>query len=91
MAQHTMSSDQRYRCKVSLDGIESWAGNARVQQEFEALGFKDVVVQGGGSVRVAEGTWTGANIAVEIPAQISDIEEINDPNEEDDKDSDEEE
>lgn len=76
MSQYMMSAGQRYRCKITLGGFESWASNERVQQELETIGFTDVVVTGEGAVRAAEGTWSGADIAVEVPAQISNIEEI---------------
>ena len=86
MAKYSVKNGHRYRCKVTLSGVETWASNSTVAQRFADLGFIGVQVTGGGYERVAEGTWGGANIDVETPEQLSDIKEIEaeDADEEDD-------
>jgi len=77
MAEYTVERGQRYRAKIVLGGLESWADNETVADKFREAGFVDVVVTGEDYERVAEGTWNGDNGATsDIPSQVTDIEAI---------------
>lgn len=75
MSQYTVTKGQRYRAKIELGALESYADNETVADKFREAGFVDVVVTGQDYDRVAEGTWDGDDGAsAEIPEQVTNIE-----------------
>ena len=78
MAHYAVIKGQRYRAKIMLSGIETWAGNETIAEKFTEAGFQDVVVTGEDGDRTAEGTWNGEDGAsAEIPEQVAHIEAVN--------------
>jgi hypothetical protein len=75
----SIKNGTRYKAKVTLTYMESFASNATIAEKFKEAGFEDVTVVGKDYERLAEGTWTGADVADAsdiIPSQVSDIEEV---------------
>lgn len=79
MAQYTVRHGQRYRCTISLGGLQSYASNATIADKLTEAGFKDVVVTGAGYDRSADGTWAGDTVSAEIPDQITAVTMIENP------------
>lgn len=77
MGQYTVANGTRYRAKIMLSGIETWAANETIADKFREAGFTDVVVTGEDGDRVAEGTWGGEDgAAAEIPEQVVEVETV---------------
>ncbi|GHM98804.1 hypothetical protein WSM22_02940 [Cytophagales bacterium WSM2-2] len=76
----TLIQNQYYQATILLSGLKVAASNARVKEEFEKIGFKDVTVTGSARVREAKGCWIGQTQATEIPSpngvKITDVKKI---------------
>jgi len=72
----TLAQGKRYRATLTLSWLESFAGNDMVAGEFAKAGFTDVVVQGSGESRTAEGVWSGETMMVSLPGQVTDVVEV---------------
>jgi hypothetical protein len=76
MATFKLSKGQRYRATLMLGWLEQMAGNERIAAEFSKAGFEDVVVEGSGDSRVAEGVWRGESMMVALPEQVAEVVEL---------------
>lgn len=76
MAEFTFGQGKRYRATLTLGWIEQIASNDMIAAEFAKAGFGEVVVQGEGETRLAQGTWTGASREVDLPGQVVDVVEV---------------
>ena len=73
MPRYTVEQGKRYRAKVSLGLLQSVASNEMVAEKFREAGFTDVIVQGSGRTRVAQGLWPHKDASAEIPDEVTDI------------------
>ena len=65
-----------YRADLSLGMLEGLASNEMIADKFRLLGFVDVDVTGSGRSREATGTWPLASRSVDMPSQVSSVEEL---------------
>lgn len=56
-----------------LSGLEVFASNNQVADKLTELGFKGVVVTGGGAKRDAVGVWSKASMNVPLPEQVRSV------------------
>jgi len=76
---------RRYAGRIELEGFDRFASRGLLREKFTQAGFSDVRVSDntdapaeipsslradGTGVRYATGTWTGADLAVELPDQV---------------------
>lgn len=76
MAEFTLSSGKRYRATLTLGWLEQITGNDRIAAELAKAGFSNVVVEGDGETRVAQGVWTRESQAVALPEQVAELVEV---------------
>ena len=69
----TVHQGKRYRATIVLGWVERWATNAAIAAKLRSAGFMDVMVEGSGGLRTAEGRWTLPDATAELPAQIRDV------------------
>lgn len=75
MAEFKLDQGKRYRASLTLGWLESFAGNDMVAAEFAKAGFTEVVVEGSGESRTAEGVWCRETMEVKLPEQVSEVVE----------------
>lgn len=72
-----LKQNQRYQATVQLSGIELFASNTDIVNEFMKAGFSEVVVTGSGRQRQAVGRWPKDSISnAPIPKQVTNIKEV---------------
>lgn len=76
MPRYTVRRGCRYRAEIALGLLESFAGNDLIADRLRAAGFVDVIVEGSGAKRYAEGKWPAEDAAAELPQQITAVTEI---------------
>lgn len=76
MAEFTVRQGKRYRATITLNWMESWAGNETIAEKLRAVGFAEVSVSGSGYSRVAEATWPGPDTTADMPAQLAEVKEL---------------
>jgi hypothetical protein len=76
MGVFTVRLGRRYRATISLGLVESFASNEMVADRLSAAGFAEISVHGSGRTRYAEARWPKDDATAEMPAQISDVTEI---------------
>ena len=76
MPEFTLGQGRRYRATLTLGWLEQIAGNDRIAAELAKAGFGDVVVQGDGETRVAQGVWTRESQEVALPEQVAELVEV---------------
>ena len=70
------SSRQALPGDVGARPVQQFAGNDVVASRLEQVGFKDVVVTGGGATRQAEGRWTGPDTTAHLDPHITSVVEL---------------
>jgi hypothetical protein len=73
MPTFTVHQGKRYRATIVLGWMERWATNAAIAAKLRSAGFMDVMVEGSGGLRTAEGLWAFPDATAELPAQVSDV------------------
>lgn len=73
---YSVATGTRYRATIRLGLFEQVASNDAIRSKLEEAGFTAVAVGGSGRDRFAEGTWSGASQAAELPDQITRVEVI---------------
>ena len=76
MATFTVRQGKRYRAKIQLGWLETFASNELIAGKLRAAGFSEVGVFGSGETRQAEALWPNADSTGEMPPQIAEIVEI---------------
>lgn len=76
MSTFTVRRGRRYSATISLGLLESLAGNELIADQLRRVGFADVIVNGSGAARQAEGIWPNEDATAELPAQIKTVTEI---------------
>lgn len=76
MAKYTLGHGKSYKATLTLGWIEQIASNDQIAGEFAKAGFSDVVVEGSGETRIAQGVWSGESMQVSLPEQITEISEL---------------
>lgn len=71
-----LETNVRYQANIKLGLLERFASNEEIAERLEAVGFAKVAVVGVGSVRIAEGVWTGSTMECQLPSQVSSIKVI---------------
>jgi hypothetical protein len=74
MPTFTVKQGKRYRAKIRLSFVQSWASNATVAGRFEEVGFTDVQVSGSGRNREGRGLWPHPDASAEVPPEITSVE-----------------
>lgn len=72
----TAKPNTQYRAKIELGFFEQVVSNDTIKGKLEAVGLKNVSVSVGGRTRWAFGTWTGEEVTVELPDQITEVEAV---------------
>jgi hypothetical protein len=72
----TVRHGRRYSATVLLTGFEQFAGNALIAEKLTQVGFTDVVMTGSGSMRQAEGTWSGADTTARLDPHLTHVVEL---------------
>ncbi len=67
---------KRYKTTLTLGFLERLATNEMIADKFRAAGFTDVVVEGEGGRRYAEGVWNADDMRADYPPQISEVTEV---------------
>jgi len=73
---HTLKKNHTYKARLGLSFMESFADNGLIADKFILLGFVDVEVSGSGFWRIAEGTWIGEEVTVDLPPQVDKVIEV---------------
>lgn len=76
MAEFTLGHGKTYKATLILGWIEQIASNDMIAAEFAKAGFGDVVVEGSGDTRIAQGVWSRESMQVSLPEQVSEISEL---------------
>lgn len=69
----------QYRAVLRLTGMETWASNEYVANEFRKAGFSNVVVTGGNTLRAVVGWWHHADADAPLPAQVIEVKALFEP------------
>jgi hypothetical protein len=72
----TVRQGRRYRARIALSWLESFATNETIEAKLREAGFTEVDVRGSGATRLAEARWGRADASAEMPAQISEVSEL---------------
>jgi hypothetical protein len=76
MAKYTVHQDQRYRARIRLGFVESWADNETVADYIRKAGFTEVKLTGSGRRREATGLWPLPDATAEVPDQVIAVDQI---------------
>ncbi len=76
--EYTVKKGKKYKARIKLGWIESFADNGSLADKFRFIDFIDVVVKGSGRDRVAEGRWMRDDATTELPPQVVEIVELDD-------------
>ncbi len=79
MVSFTLLKGGRYRARVILNWVESFAGNDTVADKFRSIGFSDITVRGSGAQRIIEGDWMNDTVVGEMPSQIDAVIVVSEP------------
>jgi hypothetical protein len=71
-----LENGKRYSVKIKLSIDEIGFDNETLEALAASVGFGDVEVHGGGTVRHAVGTWTRRSQSIELPSQVESVEEV---------------
>jgi hypothetical protein len=74
----TLEQGKRYRIKVSLSWVESFAPDGMIKSKFTENGFSNVSVEDedDGKVRIVEGTWNHPTKVIPKDSHLSELEAI---------------
>lgn len=73
---YALRQGKKYRATITLQGLDSWAGNDTVAEKLTEAGFKEVKITGDGYVRKGEGRWGKPDTTAEVDPRLSEITEI---------------
>ncbi len=76
MAEYTVKKGKKYKARIRLGWIESFAGNGLIADKLRFVGFVDVVVTGRGTERIAAGQWIMDDETTDLPSQVVEIIEV---------------
>ena len=72
----TVTEGRWYSGTIKLNFVQKAASNNTIKGKLEALGFSRVSVYGSGSKRDAKGKWMRKTTTVDMPSQVSNVQEI---------------
>lgn len=79
MAHFKVRRGGQYRAVLRLTGMETWASNQYIADEFTRAGFSKVVVTGGNTLRAAVGWWHRADASAPLPSQVIEVKALFEP------------
>lgn len=71
-----VKSCERYRALITLGMFESFASDDDIKAKLEDVGLVNVTVVGEGRYRWAFGTWPGEEQDVDLPGEVSQVEDM---------------
>jgi len=76
--EYTVKKGKKYKARIKLGWIESFADNGSLGDKFRFIGFDRVVVKGNGGERIAEGVWIRNTATTTLPPQVVEMVELDD-------------
>ncbi len=76
MAKFKVKKGKKYRGRIVLGWMESFASNGMLADKLRFIGFVDVIVRGSGSQRIAEGRWMRDDAEADLPSQVNEVIEV---------------
>jgi len=71
--EYTVHKGNKYRARIRLGWIESFADNGTIADKLRFVGFTEVSVRGSGTQRIAEGRWILDDATADLPSQVDEI------------------
>jgi len=71
--EYTVKKGKKYKARIKLGWIESFADNGTLADKFRFIGFIEVAVKGNGGERIAEGRWVLDDATATLPPQVVEI------------------
>ncbi len=74
--EYTVRKGKKYKARIKLGWIESFADNGMLADKFRFIGFVEVIVKGNGGERIAEGRWMLDDASADLPSQVVEVIEL---------------